>query len=222
MNVDVVIPVFGHAHLVTQALRSLGQQGVSVRVVVVDDGNPTPLVLPTQDLEGNPVDVSVIRCSQRGGIARARNVGLNHCTADAVLFLDADDELQPGALRVLVERLHAGGSDAVFGFVEEFGIEVSGERSARASRQPAALAGSTLLRRQSVSEIGGFDESLGVGEFIDVMARGQRRGWKVESLDIPVLRRRIHDRNTSWRGDAGDFLRVIRRHLDGESSTFTP
>lgn len=215
MIVDVVIPVFGHAHLLGQALDSLGRQEVDVRVVVVDDGNDVPVVLPSLDSCMNRVEASLVRCESRGGIARARNIGLAQCGGDAVIFLDADDELQRSALKLLGDKLEVTGCDAIYGFVEEFGKPIPHARGAKASEQAFALAGSTLLRLSSVRSIGGFDESLGVGEFIDLMARGQRRGWQVQSIDEPVLRRRIHDRNTSWNGNPGDFLRVVRRHLEG-------
>lgn len=216
MTVDVVIPVFGHAHLLGQAVDSLGRQEVDVRVVVVDDGNDVPVVLPSLDSCINRVEATLVRCESRGGIARARNIGLARCSGDAVLFLDADDELHSSALKLLGDKLDATGCDAVYGFVEEFGKPIPHARGAKASEQPFALAGSTLLRLSSVRSVGGFDESLGVGEFIDLMARGQRRGWQMEAIGEPVLRRRIHESNTSWSGDPSDFLRVVRRHLEGD------
>lgn len=213
MRVDIVIPVYGNAHLLQHALESLHHQGVSVDVIVVDDGNVPAVEVLDGNVEETVMSIRVTRLAVNGGISRARNTGLTQCGGDAVIFLDADDELQPGALRELVSALEAHDADAAFGFVEEFGTDISPDRAARAAAKPAMLAGSTLMRRSSLAALGPFDESLRVGEFIDLMARAKRQEWNVVPVHTPVLRRRIHDRNASWTGGSADFLRVVRRHL---------
>lgn len=209
MRIDVVIPVYPVVEYLSQALGSLEQQELAVHAVVVDDGND-----PAVDGESLPQWASLIRNPSPSGISRARNSALPHCTGEALLFLDADDELQPGALPQLMEALQQG-ADVAYGFVEEFGAAIPAERSERASRDPVALPGSTLLRRECVESIGAFDPTLPTGEFMDLMARGQRAGWRIEAVRRPVLRRRIHGRNasTSSIADPENFLRVVRRHL---------
>lgn len=213
MRVDVVIPVYGHAHLVPEAIHSLAVQEIPLSVVVVDDGNDPPIEDPDPRRVGCIERISTIRRDVNGGIAAARNEGLEHCRGEAVIFLDADDQLQPGVLARMVSALQEGDSDAVFGFVEEFGHGITASRAAKAQGEPALLAGSTLMRRSSIEVLGRFDETLGVGEFVDYMARAQRASWKFQPIHEPVLRRRIHDKNTSWSGDPADFLRVVRRHI---------
>lgn len=214
MTIDVIIPVYRHLTFLPAALTSVARQGVDARVIVVDDGNPQLITHEDMGPDATGMNVVLIRCNERGGIARARNVGLEHCNGETLVFLDADDELQPNALPRLLVSLDGSGVDAAYGYVEEFGNEISQARIEKASRQPVSLAGSTVLRRASVLSLGGFDESLGVGEFIDLMARGLRQGWKTVSVEVPVLRRRIHDANTSWTGKSEDFLRVVRRHVN--------
>lgn len=213
MLIDVVIPVHGHDHLLPEALTSLHNQGVDVAVIVVDDGNDRQLCDLARFVSGDVVSLQLIRRDENGGISAARNTGLGLCHGDAVMFLDADDQLHPGALLRLSNALQDTDADASYGFVEEFGAEVSHERRSRAAAKPAMLAGSTLLRRGRLVELGGFDESLRVGEFVDLMARATRRNWMITPTPVSVLRRRIHDRNTSWSGNSSDFLRVVRGHL---------
>ncbi len=220
MLVDVVIPVFGHGHLLPEAVDSLAGQGIPLSVFIVDDGNVPAIEAPAVPANGSVETISLIRQETNKGIAAARNLGLAHCAGDAVIFLDADDQLQPRAISRLMSELRSHECDAVYGFVQEFGFGVTEARATKAEGQPVLLAGSTLLRRSSVDALGGFDETLGVGEFVDFMARAQRCEWNIQPIHVPVLRRRIHDRNTSWSGDLADFLRVVRRHiLDGKGSS---
>lgn len=209
MNIDVVVPVYPVVEYLPQALGSLEQQELQVHAIVVDDGNNPPL-----SGESLPQWANLIRNPSPTGISRARNSALPHCTGEALLFLDADDELQPRALPKLVAALQQG-ADVAYGFVEEFGTAIPTERSQRASRDPVALPGSTLLRRDCVESIGAFDPTLPTGEFMDLMARGQRAGWRIEAVRKPVLRRRIHGMNasTSSIADPAHFLTVVRRHL---------
>ena len=222
MRVDVVIPVFGHGHLLPEAINSLANQEVPLSVLIIDDGNVPAIEVPDAPADGCVERISIVRQEANGGIAAARNLGLQHCTGDAIIFLDADDLLQPGAISRLASEMQSNECDATYGLVEEFGFGITEARIAKADGQPALLAGSTLLRKSSVDALGAFDETLGVGEFIDFMARAQRRKWNIKPIHVPVLRRRIHDRNASWSGDPADFLRVVRRHvLDGEGSPDT-
>jgi glycosyltransferase involved in cell wall biosynthesis len=213
MMIDVVIPVHGHVHLLPAALTSLQVQGMPLSVIVVDDGNDPALEDCEAFVDKNVSCIQILRLDENCGISRARNHGLEACKGEVVIFLDADDELQPGALAQLSRVLGERAVDAAFGFVEEFGSSLPPARVAKAFAEPAMLSGSTLMRRSSLLRLGLFDESLRVGEFIDLMAKATRSGWNVVPVEVPVLRRRLHDRNTSWSGHSGDFLRVIRRHL---------
>jgi glycosyltransferase involved in cell wall biosynthesis len=214
-----VIPVYGHVHLLPTALASLQDQGVPLSVIMIDDGNDPELEDFGAFIDRDLCSIEMLRLDANCGISRARNHGLKACKGEFVLFLDADDELQPGALAKLSRVLVDNAADAAFGFIEEFGADLPSARIAKAFAEPAMLSGSTLMRRSSLLRLGLFDESLQVGEFIDLMARATRSGWGVEAVEVPVLRRRIHDRNTSWSGHSDDFLHVIRRHLfERESS----
>jgi cellulose synthase/poly-beta-1,6-N-acetylglucosamine synthase-like glycosyltransferase len=78
----------------------LAQAGVKVQTIVVDNASVTPI----PDL---PDQVVVVRAPRRLSAGAARNLGLGHVTAPLVLFLDADDLLLPGALRLLAGMLAA-------------------------------------------------------------------------------------------------------------------
>jgi len=213
MRIDVVIPVYRNERFLPEAMRSILDQKVPVSIVVVDDANQPPISSGAFAKVASIPSVAVVRRELNGGIGAARNTGLAHCRGDAVLFLDADDVLQPASLARMRSVLFQGGSDAVYGLVEEFGAPINESRAAKAASEPALMPGSTLMLRSSVERLGFFDETLEVGEFVDFMARAQRANWKFQPIREPVLRRRIHEKNTSWSADPADFLRVVRRHI---------
>jgi glycosyltransferase involved in cell wall biosynthesis len=98
--VTVVIAVWdSYCALLPEAVASaLTQQGVDVELIVVDNASTAPLpALPPQ--------VTVLRSRDRLSAGAARNLALPHVSAAAVLFLDADDVLLPGALHRLAALL---------------------------------------------------------------------------------------------------------------------
>lgn len=105
---SVVIPSYNYASLLPRVVRSvLDQADRRVELLVIDDGSTdsTPRVLKRlQGLYGHRFQA--IR-QPNAGPAAARNHGLRASCGHHVLFLDADDELLPGALQIILDTLSA-------------------------------------------------------------------------------------------------------------------
>jgi glycosyltransferase involved in cell wall biosynthesis len=93
-DISVIIPLYNREHLVVHTLDSLSPDrhpGVQIEVLVVDDGSS----------DGGPALVErdypyvwLLRQPNLGAAA-ARNHGLASARAEAVLFLDSDDLIEP-------------------------------------------------------------------------------------------------------------------------------
>jgi glycosyltransferase involved in cell wall biosynthesis len=103
VQITVVIPVFNHAEFAKEAIESVLSQGYSdLELIVVDDGSNDPAT--TRFLASLQGYDRVRLFRQRNlGPAIARNHGLRRATGEAILFLDADDILLPGALTTLAD-----------------------------------------------------------------------------------------------------------------------
>jgi hypothetical protein len=97
--VDIVISNHDYGAFVGDAIESaLRQDHPLVHVVVVDDGSTDD---SRRRLQGYADSVEVVLQENRGQ-AGALNAGLERCRGEVVIFLDADDVLQPGiAARVV-------------------------------------------------------------------------------------------------------------------------
>lgn len=113
MEISVVIPVYNKEQFVEQCLvKTLSQDFDSFEVIAVDDGST--------DASGDICD-QVAKRDQRlrvvhtknGGVTAARRTGLEQSTGKYVMFLDADDELVPNALRVSHEMIISNDADEV-------------------------------------------------------------------------------------------------------------
>lgn len=189
-DVTVVVPVLDS----TDQVRSV-RSGVpaGTRVVLVDDGSPQPLCVP---------GVEVVRHARTAGPAAARNTGAALVTTPVVAFVDDGITLPPGALERLAghfvdervvavaPRIASDPAPGLAGVLEQqlssldLG-RVAGEvrPGQRLSYVPSAVL---LVRRSAFEQVGGFDESLRVGEDVDLVWRLSRSGVVRYDPDVVV------------------------------------
>lgn len=214
-RVSVVIPVFNGERFLRQAIESvLAQDDVPLEVLVVDDGS-TDRSGEIAAAFGAPVRGLA---QPHAGIAAARNTGIRAARGDFLAFLDADDLWTPGRLRAQLDRLAADAAiDCIFGIVEHFRDPAASMRfDVRGpERAPGLLPGAMLVRRAAFMRVGLFDEARRLGEFVEWQLRAEELGLRRTFVPMVVLRRRIHDANTTARlaAERGEYLRVLRTVL---------
>jgi hypothetical protein len=104
LTVDVVINNYNYGTYLAAAIDSaLGQTHPDVRVIVVDDGSTDDSREILQRYEGK-VEILL---QENGGQAAALNAGMELSRGDVVLFLDADDVLNPEAAAIVVAAFAA-------------------------------------------------------------------------------------------------------------------
>jgi hypothetical protein len=95
LAVDIVISNHDYGGYVSAAVESaLGQSHSDVSVVVVDDGSTDD---SPERLRAYADSVTLLLQEENRGQAAALNAGLQRCSGDVVIFLDADDVLRPDA-----------------------------------------------------------------------------------------------------------------------------
>ena len=213
--VSVIIPVYNGSRYLAQAVESIWEQRHDpVEVVVVDDGSQDGSFEMAQGLTN-------VRCFRQanGGSASARNFGVREARGTYLAFLDADDLWAPGKLALQLSVLHGRPEvHLVAGRVEEF-YEIAqppgNERAKRRSGDRAYTTGALLVRREDFLRVGWMDPALKFGEFMDWRSRALALGMKEHVPDVVVLRRRIHDQNTTLRSTHSrtDYVAAIKAHL---------
>ena len=161
-RVSVVIPVYGPAPHLHEALRSVGPD--ADEIVVVDDGGPVPCAWVTE------LDSRVVYLRQdNAGVSAARNRGVLASTGDILFFLDQDDVFHPAKIATIVARIQEAG--AAFAWSAFHIIDGDGDRRAegwgRQVTYAQMLAGETGIQasalavtRAAFSRTGLFDPGL--------------------------------------------------------------
>lgn len=98
-KVDVIVPCYQYGHFLQQCVESvLTQEGVELRVLIIDDASPDGTSEVAAQLAARDERVCVRRHSLNQGHIATYNEGLEWAAGDYILLLDADDVLTPGAL----------------------------------------------------------------------------------------------------------------------------
>ena len=111
--ITVVIPLYNKETSIAQSLKSvLSQEYDDFEVVIVDDGSTDGSVGVVEAM--NDPRIRLIK-QENGGPSKARNTGVKNAKGEWILFLDADDELLPGALRMFRDAIN---SHPEFNFID--------------------------------------------------------------------------------------------------------
>jgi glycosyltransferase involved in cell wall biosynthesis len=98
-RVDVIVPCYNYARFLEGGVESaLRQEGVDVRVLVIDDASPDDTEAVGRRLAGRDRRVTYRRHAVNRGHIATYNEGLEWAGGDYALILSADDMLTPGAL----------------------------------------------------------------------------------------------------------------------------
>jgi glycosyltransferase involved in cell wall biosynthesis len=212
-RVSIVVPCYGQAHFLSDALDSArAQTHEPIEIVVVDDGSPDDVAAVVARYPG----VRLIRQTNRG-LAAARNAGLQASTGSFVTFLDADDLLYPDAVARGLASLD-GREDCAFAAgmwrmrAEGGALQAGRRRTPSGSAYEEMLRGNfivmhgaVLYRREALVSVGGFRAELPSCEDYDMYLRLLRR-WDVALHDDTVAEYRRHEHN---------MTRSARRMLHG-------
>jgi CDP-glycerol glycerophosphotransferase len=159
---SVVIPAWGVQGYLAECLDSvLEQQGVDAEVIGVDDAAPDHCGEVLDQRAATDSRLTVVHLDTNAGPGPARNAGLERATGDYVWFVDGDDRIVPGALRVIEARLREEKPDVlVVGVARErwnrsvspWRIPAGVSPGAAALTRPAPPLGALLVRRQFLLE----------------------------------------------------------------------
>jgi glycosyltransferase involved in cell wall biosynthesis len=228
--VSVVIPTRNRRRLLARALASaLGQRGVAVDVIVVDDasGDGTARELASQP----PGPVTVIGNAEPVGVSRARNAGLAAARGAWVAFLDDDDVWAPDRLRAQLDELERR-PDARWACVASVVVDASlriigAQHPPRAEELPGSIlrynavpggASGVLVRTALVRELGGFDPELRILADWDLWIRLALRS-PLATVDRPLVAYVLHGANMTAipTGFADELERIRASYADARA-----
>jgi glycosyltransferase involved in cell wall biosynthesis len=213
-EIAVIIAVRNGERFLADALESVEEQTLPPAEVVVVDGRSEDR---TCEIAARFPFARVIRREPRG-VADANNAGIEATRSPLVAFLSHDDRFSPRKLELQAARL---AEDPALDFVVgRAAFECAAgctpppgfRRELLGRAVPAYIMETLLARRTLLQRVGPFDASLRSAEDVDWFARAFHLGARGSSIDDVVVRKRVHDSNTSLDAAANTahLLRALR------------
>jgi glycosyltransferase involved in cell wall biosynthesis len=210
--VSVVIPCYGQAHYLGEAIESvLGQTYPHLEVVVIDDESNDN----TSSIASRYPGVRCVR-EQNSGMAGARNVGIRSTNGDFLIFLDADDRLLPDAveagLRELEQHPECACAIGTYRRTSHDGKPLNTHEQPAVERNQyaqlmrdnwAGFPARAIYRRSLFEHVRGFDPDLDAAADFGFNLAVARQ-FPIRSHASLVAEHREHGRNSS--GDAAKML----------------
>lgn len=196
--VSAVIPAYNAAQFIAEAIQSVLAQTYEVaEIIVVDDGSSDH----TAEVATAFPRTRVIRQANKGQ-ATARNAGIAASAGEWIAFLDADDVWLP--LKTEIQRayitpdagvIHANHFDPIhFGNLWH--------------RQTRVSPSGALVRKQTLQDVGGFEESRSAVDDLTLWLKIALTDWRFVRSETNLFKWRLTGDNYS-----GNDSRMVREEL---------
>lgn len=104
-NLTVVVPVYNVENYLIKCVKSILSQTLPVEeIVLVDDGSTDSSGVIADQLAKDYTQIKVVH-QENGGLAAARNTGIDVSTKKYIAFVDSDDYIDPQMYEILMRRL---------------------------------------------------------------------------------------------------------------------
>ena len=236
-EVSVAIACYNAVGYLEAAVASaLGQEGVSLEVVIVDDHSTDGSLALAHSLASLDSRVRVLQTAENGGPAAARNVALAKMRGDWFAVLDSDDLFEPGRLRQLLGAAERSGADFVADDLCVFGEGIDthamvGERAplpgdwisletyldrSRMFAETVALGYlKPVIRASVIRELGlRYNTGMRIGEDDDLILQLLSAGKRYRFVPEPLYRYRKHDASISHRLSVDHAQRMLSAEAD--------
>ena len=231
LRISVVIPLYNGARFIVEALESVFAQTLPPsEIIVVDDGSTDA----GAELVRRVAAGRVLTLLQKpnGGQSSARNLGIRHASGTHVALLDQDDIWYPEHLEALAQPFLAprtpplGWTYSNLDEVDEGGAMVAQsylrllpfhhpkrDLFACLSNDMFVLPSASLIARDALLQVDGFDEALCGYEDDDLFLRLFRAGYDNAFIDRALSRWRIHPGGSSYSSRMAESRMVYLRKL---------
>jgi len=192
VRVSVIIPSYKSSLWLEATLESIVRQtypAENLEILVIDDASPDDSVaVARRFLSQYSLNSRVVAREVNSGVAATRNIGWRMATGDWIQFLDQDDLLAPHKIQLQAQVAGdtSRNADVVYSNWQNFMLVdgawqpsgvvnspfVDDDPVLRILEQPEfGYVGPTMIRKNCLERIGGFDEKPNLGEDTDLMLR---------------------------------------------------
>lgn len=150
-RISIIVPVYKAENVLAKCVDSvLAQTFADWELLLIDDGSPDGSGALCDDYAGQDDRVRVFH-KPNGGVSSARNLGMEEARGDLILFIDADDWIEPHTCETLLRALEEAGADSAG--CAHWNIQPGGEKWAESGALPAGVYDAGAIRKGIVDRL---------------------------------------------------------------------
>lgn len=196
---SIIIPTHNSSNNIETTIASIRVQTFGDwEAFVIDDGSTDVTLSKVEELRRNEPRIRLLQ-RLHSGVSVTRNAGIAAAKSPWLIFLDSDDSLQSDHLQKMVDAIRLTPSGDLFycgwqkvtptgGLIARKASPNLIDPFAATARYCPFTIHAAVVRRASVSAVGGFDPTLSICEDWDLWQRLARVGCKFISVtDLEVI-----------------------------------
>ena len=150
-RISIIVPVYKAENVLAKCVDSvLAQTFADWELLLIDDGSPDGSGALCDDYAGQDDRVRAFH-KPNGGVSSARNLGMEEARGDLILFIDADDWIEPHTCETLLRALEEAGADSAG--CAHWNIQPGGEKWAESGALPAGVYDAGAIRKGIVDRL---------------------------------------------------------------------
>lgn len=197
VDLVIVIPTLNEEHFIGYLLDSIVHQSIQPKEIVVVDAYSRDKTIGQVRIRQKILPQLKVFRIPKYTIARQRNFGVRQTTAKHLLFLDADTELRgKDILKRYLEQIRRKRCDLAIAtnisttdYWKDRVFFTAMDLTFKISKPiwPMATCMNMYVKREVFEKIGGFDESIAVGEDLEMVYRIVKNGGKFLIISDPKI-----------------------------------
>ena len=213
---SIVVPVFNSGIYLKETIKSIEEVNFSYpyEVILVNDGSTDSGTLKI--LEDYKEKYTIIN-QENGGVARARNTGIENAKGQYILPFDSDDIMNGNYYdQALHKMVHDPTIDILYGDYIIFGSENRYNKSGKYNRlrlinSGCFLPNSSIYKKKVWEDNGGYDVTLSYAEDWDFWSRSAVKNYSFYYFNQPLYKyRRIHDGKSLSQSKVTNYNEAIK------------
>ena len=185
-TISIIIPLYNKASTIQHTISSVLSQTIQNFELIIVDGNS---IDGSFEIASQINDLRIVLFKQHGkGISTARNQGVEKAKSDIIAFLDADDTWEPNFLETILQLTEKYPNAGMYGTAfavcrnnnllrtvsldtDEDGALLSYFSDFTGAGHPIIITSAFSVRKSAFLAVGGYSETLRVGEDHDLFGK---------------------------------------------------
>ena len=113
LSISIIIPVYNTEQYLERCIKSIVNQTYkNIEIILVNDGSFDNSPFICKEWANKDTRIKIIN-KENGGLASARNAGLNMCSGDYIAFVDSDDYVENNYIEMMLNEALLNNADVV-------------------------------------------------------------------------------------------------------------